>query len=454
MSSEPFRTDDPVFDPHELAIEAYVFLYPLVIMELTRRQMTRPARYGAHGHGLMGSFSHGRAYPGAEDRVVVRPNFDTLYSVAWLDVGDEPALVRLPPTPGRYAVLPMMDMWSDVFAAPGTRSTGDQGGLFAVVDPRWRGELPDGAVRIEAPTPTVWIIGRIQTNGPDDYAAVHAIQDGFETRPLSRWDDPSAPSVADGVATATDTEIDLATPPLRQVNGLGAEEFFALAAELLVRQPVHLTDWSMVARMAHIGIEPGLPFDPTALDPAVRAAMGSVPRDARHTMLARGMGSVPVIDGWQLPVDTMGVYGNYYAKRAAIAMVGLGALPAEEAVYPSLQTDTDHVPLDGANDYVLHFEAGQLPPVGAFWSVTMYDHEGFQAANPINRFALGDRDPLTYNADGSLDIYLQHEAPGGDLNHNWLPAPVGPLGVTLRLYLPLAGPGGGQWTPPAVQRVS
>ena len=146
-----------------------------------------------------------------------------------------------------------------------------------------------------------------------------------------------------------------------------------------------------------------------------------------------------VANGWQMNTDTMGVYGNYYLKRAIIALVGLGANQPDDAVYPLNIADRDGKPMDGANKYVLHFGKEELPPVGAFWSITMYDSEGFQSANPINRYAIGDRDELKYNADGSLDIYLQHDSPGADKESNWLPSPnKGTLGVTMRLYEPKA----------------
>ncbi len=152
--------------------------------------------------------------------------------------------------------------------------------------------------------------------------------------------------------------------------------------------------------------------------------------------------------------DTMGVYGDYYLKRAIIAMMGLGANQPEDAVYPLLFADADGKPLMGESRYVLHFAKDELPPAAAFWSVTMYDEAGFQVANPLNRFAIGDRDALKYNADGSLDLYIQNASPGTDKESNWLPAPAkGVLGVTMRLYAPKAAALDGRWNPPAVKRV-
>jgi hypothetical protein len=161
-----------------------------------------------------------------------------------------------------------------------------------------------------------------------------------------------------------------------------------------------------------------------------------------------------VVNGWQMNTDTMGVYGDYYLKRAAVAMIGLGANQPEDAIYPLNIADADGRPLLGQHNYVLHFGKEEIPPVNAFWSVTMYDEAGFQVANAINRFAIGDRDDLKYDSDGSLDLYIQHDDPGGDKTSNWLPSPAGgTLGVTMRLYAPKAQALDGRWNPPAIKRV-
>jgi hypothetical protein len=203
-------------------------------------------------------------------------------------------------------------------------------------------------------------------------------------------------------------------------------------------------------QMRRIGLVRGARF--ADLDPAVREALGDVPAVALRAMQEAFPRIARVVNGWQMNIDTMGVYGNFYLKRAIVAMVGLGANSPEDAVYPVLMADADGAPVSGENKYVLHFDQDQLPPVRAFWSVTMYDAQGFQTANPLGRFAIGDRDPLRYNADGSLDLYLQHESPGQDKESNWLPAPPGPLGITMRLYSPKAAVINGLWNPPAVKK--
>lgn len=436
-------------EAHAIGIEAYVYFYPLVTMDVTRRIVTNIPPGAKAGYGPANTFLHMRAFPTAEFRDVVRPNFDTLYSAAWIDLTQEPMIISVPDTEGRYYLLPMLDMWTDVFAVPGKRTSGTAAADYALVPPGWKGTLPAGVQRIQAPTAYVWIIGRTQTNGVADYPAVAKVQDGFKAAPLSQWGKAPQPAPA----FKMDPTVDMKTDPLTQVNSMSAAKYFAYAADLLKMHGSHLTDWSTIARLAHIGIEPGKRFDLAEAAPEVRTALERAVVDGLQLMKDKVVGLVPLVNGWQLDTEVMGVYGNYYLKRAIIAMIGLGANQPADAIYPMCVYDADKQPLDGKFDYVLHFDKDQLPPVNAFWSVTMYDVEGFQAANELNRFAIGDRDDLKYNADGSLDLYLQHASPGGDKVRNWLPAPVCPLGVTMRLYAPKARALDGRWAPPPIRRV-
>ena len=434
-------------EAHDVGISAYIYLYPLVMMNVTRQQATNIEPGERPGCGPMNTFSHIREFPAADFKMVVRPNFDTLYSSAWLDLTGGPVVVSAGADPdGRYYELPMYDMWTDAFAVPGQRTTGTAAADWAVIPPGWQGSLPDGADRIDAPTPYVWIIGRTQTNGPADYPTVHKIQNGFGLTPLSDWG-----AGAPRATAAIDPDVDMVTPPLDQVNGMSADAFFTYGLRLLKLHPPHLTDWSLIAQMRRLGLNAGARF--ADLDPAVRSALHGAPAAALQAMQRALPRLAPVVNGWQMNIDTMGVYGNFYVKRAVVAMVGLGANSAEDAVYPVLMADADGAPLAGENGYVLHFDKTELPPVHAFWSVTMYDAQGFQAANSLSRFAIGDRDPLEYNSDGSLDLYIQHQSPGSGKEANWLPAPRGPVGVTMRLYSPKASVLNGTWAPPAVRRV-
>jgi hypothetical protein len=449
MTAAPPASSLSAQDARDIAIEAYIYLYPLITMEITRLQLTNVPAGSKPLGGPMNAFSHIRSYPTAEFREVVRPNFDTLYSGLWLDLRKEPVVLSVPDTGNRYYVFPMMDMWTDVFMAAGTRTTGNGSGQFGIVAPGWKGTLPAEVRRIDAPTPYVWIIVRTQTNGPADYEAVRKVQDGYRAAPLSQL---NAKPIASAPARI-DPTVDVKTPPLEQVNAMLAAKYFALGAKLMGIDPPHVTDQSILARMRRIGLEPGKPFDVDALAPVVKSAVTSAPADGLAAMRAKLPTLARVSNGWQMNTDTMGVYGNFYLKRAIIALVGLGANLQEDAVYPLNIADGDGKPLDGANDYVMHIAKAELPPVDAFWSITMYDRDGFQAANELNRFAIGDRDSLKYNADGSLDIYLQNRNPGPDRVSNWLPAPKGPLGVTMRLYAPKPQVLDGRWVPPVVKRV-
>jgi hypothetical protein len=450
-AATPTTTVDTITEQeaYEIGVEAYTYFYPLVLMDVTRRQAVNVEAGKTVGRGPMNTFSHIRAYPAADFRDVVRPNFDTLYSAAWLDLTKGPVVIGTPDTHGRYYLLPMIDMWSDVFACPGKRTTGTGAGRFAVVPPGWEGTLSEDLQRIDAPTPYVWIIGRTQTNGVKDYDAVHQVQDGYTITPLSQLGKAPQPA-----KVTIDPTVDMKTPPMTQVDTMTAEQYFAYAAELLRVNPPHITDQPIIARMRRIGIEPGKSFSLAKADPAARRGLERAAPDAFKAMKMKSPTLARVVNGWQMNTDTMGVYGNYYLKRAIVAWVGLGANLPEDAVYPLCIGDADGRPLTGENNYVLHFAKSELPPAGAFWSVTMYDAEGFQVANTLNRFAIGDRDELKYNADGSLDLYFQAKSPGADKESNWLPAPAsGAVGLTMRLYAPKPQVLDGRWAPPAVTLV-
>jgi hypothetical protein len=431
----------------QIAVEAYVFLYPLVNMDTFRRQATNIESGERPPFGPMNTINHLRAFPPGDMKVVARPNFDTLYSQVWLDLTAEPVIVSAPDTDGRLYLLPMLAMWTDAFAVPGSRSRGTAAGHFGVVPAAWQGDLPPEVERVDAPTPYVWIFGRTQTNGPADYAAVNAVQDGYRVTPLSQWGQEPEP-----VKVTIDPTVDMTTPVKEQVDRMTGAEYFEYATELMMLHRPRLTDWSMVARMKRIGIEPGRRVGIEGLDQVTREALEQAPEAARQAMRETLPRLARVVNGWQMNTDTVGVYGNFYMKRALLTILGMGALPPEESIYPIAFTDKDGAPLDGGRDYVLHFEKEELPPADAFWSVTMYDQDGFQVTNPIDRFALGDRDPLRYNADGSLDLQIQHQNPGGEDEPNWLPSAPGPFGLTMRLYLPRPEALDGRWNPPAVRR--
>jgi len=255
------------------------------------------------------------------------------------------------------------------------------------------------------------------------------------------------------VKPSIDPAVDMKTAPMIQVAGMSAVDYFGYAAELLKVNPPHFTDQPIIARMRRIGIEPGKSFDVNTADVAVKRALERAASDALKAMKQKIPTLARVVNGWQMNTDTMGVYGNYYLKRSIVALVGLGANLPEDAVYPLNLGDADGKPLTGLNKYALHFAKSEIPPVEAFWSITLYDKDGFPTANPINRNAIGDRDELKFNADGSLDLYFQNESPGKEREANWLPAPTDAFNLTMRLYAPKFEVLDGRWAPPPIRKV-
>ena len=444
-------------DAQAIAVDAYVYFYPLLSMDFTRKQFTNVEQGKESFKGPMNTFVNVPEYPPANFKGVVRSNFDTLYSASWLDMTKEPVVISVPDTNGRYYLLPMLDMWTDVFASPGWRTTGTKAGTFLVTPPGWRPDLrdkfaeefklPKDTQRINAPTPYVWVIGRTKTDGPADYDAVHKIQAGYKVVPLSEFGKSPKP-----VEIKIDPSIDMKTPPKVQVDTMTAGVYFAHAAELLKLHPPHITDEPIIAQMKKIGIEAGKSFDIGKLDPVVQRALEAAPQTAQKLMTWKVQTLARVANGWSMNTDTMGVYGNYYLKRAIVAQLGLGANVPEDAIYPLNLGDESGKSLDGANKYTITFEKGAAPPVNAFWSITLYDSEGFQVGNVLNRFAVSSWMPFKYNADGSLDLYFQNENPGKDKEANWLPAPKGAFNLTMRLYSPKSEALTGKWNPPPVVR--
>lgn len=430
-------------------VEAVVYGLPLVIMDLTRAKITNVAKPEAFA-APANQFAHVRAFPDASFRDVVRANVDTLYSSAFLDLAKEPIVLTVPDTRGRYYLMPMLDAWTDIFASPGKRTTGTKAGHYAITGPGWQGALPKGVTELKSPTNMVWIIGRTQTNGPKDYAAVHAVQDGFKLVPLSSFGKPYTPP-----AGSVDPAVDMKAAPVDQLRKMTSAQYFDRMAALLESNPPPASQAPVLAKLASIGIVPGAKFDPSKLDPAVAKGLEKSVATALEKLDAASKQAGAPINGWRVPAMNLGNFGTDYGTRAVVALIGLGANLPQDAVYPSAFVDGEGKPLDGANRYVIRFGKGETPPVGAFWSVTMYDPDSFFVPNPIDRYAVSSWMPLRKNADGSIDILVQHESPGKDKEANWLPAPKSGFNLTLRMYWPNEKAPSiidGTWKPPAVVR--
>jgi hypothetical protein len=433
-----------------VATDAYVYGYPLVTMEMTRRVMTNVASPEGT-RAPMGQFVRARQYPSASFRDVTAPNADTLYTTAWIDVGKEPWILGIPDMKGRYFLVPLLDGWTDVFQVPGSRTTGTAAQTYAITGPEWSGALPAGVKEYKSPTSLVWILGRIYCTGTqEDYAAVHALQDQFKLVPLSSYG-----KAYTSLAGTVDPSIDMKMAVRDQVSRMDAVAFFTLLAQLMKVNPPAVADAPALAKFANIGLVPGKDFDASKLRADFVRRIPELALD-RIMLQFRLNPEVKHINGWNFTAKT-GLYGTDYLMRALVTAIGLGANRPQDAVYPTSLKDADDKAYDGANKYVIRFERGETPPVEGFWSITMYDAQYFFVANPINRYSISPRQDLKSNPNGSLDIYVQKDSPGPDKESNWLPAPAGKFILMLRMYWPNENNPSildGTWTIPAAKKVS
>ncbi len=430
----------------QAAKDAYIFGYPLVMMEITRRVMTNYEKATDRG-APMNQIFRKETFPDEKFNTVVKPSCDTYYALAWIDLGQEPFVLEIPNTNGRFYLLPILDAWTNVIASPGKRTTGTASQKFMITGSHWKGKIPRQMTELHSPTNMAWMVGRTQVNSREDGASVvKAIQQSYRLTPLSsyrkRYDPPRS---------KVDSLISI-NPPLKQVYEMPVEVYFNLLNQLMVDNPPFPADSAILKRVGPLGISPGRTFDLKKFSDNVQDSIISIPLWFKKYM-ADLANKKQKINGWTV-YRGLGEYGIRYDFRAMISNRGLGANLDADALYPSSTTDADGDKYDGAKyRYVLHFDAGKLPPANAFWSLTMYGMDNFLVANPINRFAIGDRNDLKKNSDGSLDIFIQKDSPGEERASNWLPAPAAPFNLTLRIYWPEEAVLNGSWIPPAVVKV-
>jgi hypothetical protein len=390
------------------AREAWTFCLPLI--EVARLRMLAAVRAQRAGNGI-NSFNHTREPVTPGMRVITTPNVDTLFSNAFIDLGNGPATIVIPPTGERYFSVQLMDMYTNSFAVLGARTIGCEGGTFSIVGPR--GPADNGAVR--SPTTWIWAMARIALNGPEDLPEVHQIQDG----------------------------ILLQASPARNPGRFAQrhspwQEYFASASALLNESPPLATDYAALRRMAPLGLGVGQNFNPSSFDPTQSADIEAGIVDARAVIATRPR---EAIDGWSYSDADSGNWGQNYVHRARAAVRGLAGLPRQEAMYMhAVAPDGNYHFQEGS--WRLTFAPDQLPPVYAFWSLTAYEvtaqGQYFLANNPLNRYSIGDRTRgLRRNDGGSFDIWISRQDPGGEKTHNWLPLPEsGPYSLGMRAYLP------------------
>ncbi len=431
-----------------LAKQAYIYGYPLVLMYETMHSTTNvEAPAWNNVFAPINQFGHFRSFPDATFKAVVKPNCDTYYSSAWLDLSQEPLVLTVPDTKGRYYLLPMLDAYTNVFASPGKRTTGTGAGKFLITGPSFTGKVPDSMQQVKAPANMVWILGRTQVNSAQDGKdVVYKIQDGYTLTPLSKWGTNYKPA-----KNTVDTGITKAPPVF--VENMDITTFFNLLNELMVKNPPPQDDSALLNKLAAIGIGAGKQFDLSAFDSATQSALKTVPADVHQQLRAFASKVGNIENNWNVTRSGVGSYGTNYTVRALIALIGLGANLNADACYPNCQLDETGANLDGAKKYTIHFDKGQTPPANAFWSLTMYGPDELLIDNPINRYTIGDRNSLKYNADSSLDIYVQNAMPSKDKEPNWLPAPKGAFSITMRLYWPKESFLNGNWKIPPVKVV-
>jgi hypothetical protein len=424
----------PAPDALAIAEEAYVYGYPMMLVDSTRDIAYR---------GVTNHFVYKSSPPPPDDKTVIRDNVDTLYTSAMLDLTGQPIVIHIPESRGRYYLVPMLDANTNVFTSPGTRTVGDAAHDYVVVGPGWKDpiQLLAGMTEVHAPTNTVWVLGRTQVNGEKDIPAVNAIQRQFSAAPLSEW--PAGAQTATPEKGPSTSE----TPPDR-VKSMTGVAFLARLALLLRDNPPPEADSDVLARFARIGLVPGHSFDPA---PDLALTIEKAKDRAREAIAAKALTLGENVNGWRMLTKGVGTYGTDYLQRAAVAEYGLGANLPEDAEYPMARDDVAGQPLDGRKAYTLHFEKGKTPPVHAFWSVTLYDKDGHFVPNPLHHYAARDSS-LKKNADGSIDIYVQADSPGKAREANWLPAPKDArFGLVLRMYWPKDEVLDGSYKPPGVR---
>jgi hypothetical protein len=411
------------------ARDAWIYGLPLIEMAHTRAKM---AKDGARASAVtvnaarINAFVHSRVFAGPQSRAVTAPNVDTLYSSTFLDLAGGPITLTLPPTGSRYFSVAFMDMYTNNFAILGTRTIGGDGGTFAIIGPD-AAPVP-GAIR--SPTVWVWALMRLLATDEADFPAAHAIQDAV-------------------ILKASPGRL----PQSYAERTAPWAEYFGSLQALLNENPPPVTDLALFRRVAALGLGPSGGFGPARFSAAQATDIAAGVAEAQA--FVRNRGKPRGIQGWVYPPTDLGDFGQDYTTRAFVALGGLAALTNPEAIYMRpLAPDGEF----GDSLYRLHFAAGGLPPVGSFWSLTMYeatpDGQFFLTPNALHRYAIGDRTRgLNYGADGSLDIWISRTDPGGERSANWLPAPArGPYSMSLRAYLPKPAFFNGEYRLPPIEK--
>ncbi len=451
----PTTTGSPTpEEARQIAAAAYVYGYPLVFMDVLKERQTAVSAPEIE-RGLAPFNQMVRVYQIPIDKFQSRapyPITDASYVGAWLDLTKEPVVLSVPASDGRYYVIMLEDTWTNDLQSVGSRTTGNGSGNFVITGPGWDGALPPGMKKISSPTSYVMLAGRTQLDGPADLPATAAFLDNVTLTPLSAWGTNYTPP-ANVPVTSHVTPDSRASASAAFIANMSHDAFYNRLATAMGSSPPYSVDMPVINQIARIGIVPGTPFDWSGMNATMQNAIAQGALDGIaqvHAAAVDWPGTV-VVNGWRVVYD-MGAYGTNYPLRAGLVAGYGGGNLAEDSLYWWSFVNTTGVPYSGSNNYVLHFNKDDIPPVDAFWSVTLYDRQGHFVNNSLNQYAITSHSGnLIYNPDGSLDIYIQKVSPGADKEANWLPAPLGEFMFILRQYWPQKSALDGSWVPPAVE---
>ncbi|AZQ64995.1 DUF1254 domain-containing protein [Flammeovirga pectinis] len=435
-------SDSEIARRKEIITKAYNYGFPLVLMEYSKKAMLTKTQTKAN------EFNHVSTFPDWKFRDVVRPNLDTYYSNAWLDLSNGPVVVTVPATK-RYYLIPALDAYTNVFSSVGTRTTGTKAQKFVYTGPNWSGKVPKGMQQIKCPTNMVWLLGRIEVHNQKDGETIVAdIQDEIYIKPLKchRKVTYRSNSFSSEIYTAKE-------PPIDYVKNLSIEEFFTKMSYLMKINPPAKSDSVFIEELKEIDFEIGDGFSLGMFSDEEKEIYSNIPEEVQAKWDENSYGEQT--KSWNFYKENIGNYGINYEHRAYISAIGLGANLPEDAVYPMTTVDKNLEDLNGEYNYVIHFAKEEIPSVNGFWSLTCYNNNDFLVHNELNRYAIGDRCNLKFNKDGSLDIYLQAQKPSNYTSINWLPIPEdATFSLVLRMYWPKKEVFKSNYQLPCVKKIS
>ena len=434
---------------YALGAQAYIWGYPMVVMQKSRDAMTKggevpvtPDQFNKSGllFAPVNQVANAWRMLGPKFSAVESGNSDTQYSVTWFDSTEEPYVLHIPNAKGRYYTFQFIDAYTNNFHYASTRTMGSQDQSYAIVAPGWKGKLPKGVTRIDSPNPTGFVIGRWFVKNGKDVAAVNALQKQVTMTPLSSFGKSYTPPKVRVV-------------PAKKYTGDLA--FFEQLGDTLVINGAPDADAGLLGLLKNIGLTTDYGFDPSALSDGEKKSLAQAITDGEAMLAAKSAAMGKTVNGWQLSPVLDEYFGTDYLFRAAIGYQAMFVNTPIEAYYPGVFKDTDGKTLDGSSSkYTMTFPKGKTPPVGAFWSTTMYDaKKRLMVENSINRYKIGSADNMKPGADGSITIYIQADSPSKDKESNWLPAPKEPFYMLFRMYQPDIEVLNGQYELPGVVSV-